>query len=413
MKCTGSISRGETAEKHNTRVCYRDEEHTPENIDFARRDQNVVLVNQPIEEVYHTAFGAALEAYNAKQVARGHAERQIPDYVQKVKADKKKNLFYEFVVQLGNVDEHPDPAVSQMVYEDFLDRFRARYGDNFVVKQAVVHNDEAVSHMHLEVVPTAVSSRGLAIQNSLNKAVTQAGHADYKDMLRGWDEILTGAMEDHGLERCEGDRERQMGGVDIHTYKRTKAALETSESRLGCLRQAEEAARSDIASLDRSIGQASAFLFEAERCVTPGAVEARAAELESANQQLRARVQHLEGERERLEKRVGIAEQGVRGLRARVRGLRARLELVRAAVARFVGEVLEAAQRFGVTQLVGQPYGLRTDEIPDLFRGAAAEGFGPEYLPPPLTSYEVARQATEGTRDTRAVHPRARGGIDR
>lgn len=68
MQSTGSISRGKTAQKHNTRECYQDREHTPDNIDFDRRADNIVLVNRHIEEVYEACFGAAAEAYNAKQV---------------------------------------------------------------------------------------------------------------------------------------------------------------------------------------------------------------------------------------------------------------------------------------------------------------------------------------------------------
>ena len=70
MQYTGSISRGATAEKHNTRECYRDEEHTPENIVTSRTPENVTLVNRSLEDVYQERFGEALEAYNAKQVEK-------------------------------------------------------------------------------------------------------------------------------------------------------------------------------------------------------------------------------------------------------------------------------------------------------------------------------------------------------
>ena len=235
MQSTGSISRGKTAQKHNTRECYQDREHTPDNIDFDRRADNIVLVNRPIEEVYEACFGAAAEAYNAKQVEKGHAERQIPDYLEHVRKDKKLNEMYEFVVQLGNMEEHPDPEIAAAIYREWLDGFSHRYGAQFCIKQAIIHMDEAVAHMHVEVVPVAESKRGLAVQNSMNKAVKQAGQADYKDMLAGWDEILTEVMKAYGIERVAGDREKQMGGVDINTYKRTKAAEREHEQRLECL----------------------------------------------------------------------------------------------------------------------------------------------------------------------------------
>lgn len=160
MQSTGSISRGKTAQKHNTRECYQDREHTPDNIDFDRRADNIVLVNRPIEEVYEACFGAAAEAYNAKQVEKGHAERQIPDYLEHVRKDKKLNEMYEFVVQLGNMEEHPDPEIAAAIYREWLDGFSHRYGAQFCIKQAIIHMDEAVAHMHVEVVRSRRASAG-------------------------------------------------------------------------------------------------------------------------------------------------------------------------------------------------------------------------------------------------------------
>jgi hypothetical protein len=229
MQLTGSISRGKTAEKHNTRECYRT--RTPENINVRMTDENVILENRTLEDVYAERFGAAAEAYSARQVERGHPERQISDYLEKVREDKKLQPMYEFVVQVGNIDEQPDPATAVAIYREWLSEFTERYGGHFAVKQAIVHLDEATPHMHLEVVPVAESGRGLAVQNSMNKAVKQCGFSDYKAMLAGWDEVLTARMAAHGIERVAGDRERQMGGVDIDTYRRTMRTAEKLEER--------------------------------------------------------------------------------------------------------------------------------------------------------------------------------------
>lgn len=329
MQSTGSISRGKTAQKHNTRECYQDREHTPDNIDFDRRADNIVLVNRPIEEVYEACFGAAAEAYNAKQVEKGHAERQIPDYLEHVRRDKKLNEMYEFVVQLGNMEEHPDPEIAAAIYREWLDGFSHRYGAQFCIKQAIIHMDEAVAHMHVEVVPVAESKRGLAVQNSMNKAVKQAGHADYKDMLAGWDEILTEVMEAHGIERVAGDREKQMGGVDINTYKRTKAAEREHEQRLECLQgQIEElepvavtfgeSARTLIE--HRGDGSKERGLAEEESSLGSGIEE-----LERQVQDARSRAGELERGNERLA--LGVRDLGERrdGARARVGALIERL----------------------------------------------------------------------------------------
>ena len=234
---TGSISKGDTAPKHNTRESYLEgheptdlewiAEHLEElsekepNIDFMKTHKNVVIENRRIEDVYRECFGAAAEAYSAKQVEKGHPERQIHDYLEHVHKDKKLNEMYEFVVQCGNMDDHLTDEQSVAIYKQWLKDFKEKYGKQFAVKQAIIHLDEATPHMHVEVVPVAESKRGLSVQNSLNKAVKQAGHDNYKDMLAGWDEVLDTAMKDHGLERVAGDRDKQMAAW---TCARTNAA---------------------------------------------------------------------------------------------------------------------------------------------------------------------------------------------
>lgn len=251
MQLTGSISRGKTAEKHNTRECYRT--RTPENIDRTRTRTNVVLENRTLEDVYAERFGAAAEAYNARQVEKGHPERQIPDYLAKVRSDKKLKPMYEFVVQVGNIDEQADAATARAIYEDWLVEFRERYGGHFAIKQAIIHMDEATPHMHVEIVPVAESKRGLSVQNSLNKAISQCGFSDYKAMLAGWDGVLTAAMAAHGIERVAGDREKQMGGVDIDTYRRTKRATEKLEERKAELVTQIADKEGDLAELDNKL----------------------------------------------------------------------------------------------------------------------------------------------------------------
>lgn len=348
MQSTGSISRGKTAQKHNTRECYQDREHTPDNIDFDRRADNIVLVNRPIEEVYEACFGAAAEAYNAKQVEKGHAERQIPDYLEHVRKDKKLNEMYEFVVQLGNMEEHPDPEVAAAIYREWLDGFSHRYGAQFCIKQAIIHMDEAVAHMHVEVVPVAESKRGLAVQNSMNKAVKQAGHADYKDMLAGWDEILTEVMEAHGIERVAGDREKQMGGVDINTYKRTKAAEREHEQRLECL----QGQIAELEPLAVTFGESARTLIEhrGDGSKERGLAEEESSlgsgigELERRVQEARSRA----GELERGNQRLGERLRDVRGrhssLRERFEGLERRLEGVLAGMRSIPDTLSEWAQ---------------------------------------------------------------------
>ena len=337
---TGSISKGDTAPKHNTRESYLEgheptdlewiAEHLEElaekepNIDFMKTHKNVVIENRRIEDVYRECFGAAAEAYSAKQVEKGHPERQIPDYLAHVRKDKKLNEMYEFVVQCGNMDDHLTDEQSIAIYKQWLEDFKEKYGKQFAVKQAIIHLDEATPHMHVEVVPVAESKRGLSVQNSLNKAVKQAGHDNYKDMLAGWDEVLDTAMKDHGLERVAGDRDKQMGGVDMRTYKRSMEVQKQTaeaEARLECLQGqiAElEPAAEGLAESARALWEGRGDGSREREAVGYGQqLGSRAAELEREVRAARERAGELEREVERLG--VGVRDAGERCERARGR----------------------------------------------------------------------------------------------
>lgn len=223
MECTASISKGKTAERHNTRECY-DARNCPENVDLGRSGENVVLVNRSLEEVYADLFGKAAADYSAKQVAKGHPERAVPDYLAKVRADKQLKPMYEFVVQVGNRDNAPDVETCVRVLTRWLAQFNERFGQQFAVKQAIIHLDESTPHLHIELVPVAKSKRGLAVQNSLSKAIKQAGFEDYKSMLPAWDDILTNEMERAGIARVAGSEERSRGHMTVEQYKDFKAA---------------------------------------------------------------------------------------------------------------------------------------------------------------------------------------------
>lgn len=360
MKATGSISRGKTAERHNTRECYRDEAHTPGNIDRTRTPENVVLVNRTLEDVYRERFGEACEAYNAQQVAKRHPERQISDYLEKVRADKKLQPMYEFVVQVGNRDEHPDAGTAAEIYSEWLDGFQERFGEQFAVKQAIVHMDEAVPHMHVEVVPCATSARGLAVQNSMNKAVKQAGFADYKAMLAGWDEVLTECMARHGVERVAGDREQQMGGVDIETYKRSKAVereAEEAERRLERLQRRESELGGEIEGLKEQVRAAELeppvqnFAESARTLLKARGDGEREEELRGELEGLRERLRASEGTRDGLGERV-------RGLEAEAAELGGRVEQLGERVERARGE--SDARAAGIEQRVDE-YRVRVE----------------------------------------------------
>lgn len=383
---TGSISKGDTAPKHNTRESYLEgheptdlewiAEHLEElkkkepNIDFMKTHKNVVIENRRIEDVYRECFGAAAEAYSAKQVEKGHPERQIHDYLEHVRKDKKLNEMYEFVVQCGNMDDHLTDEQSIAIYKQWLKDFKEKYGKQFAVKQAIIHLDEATPHMHVEVVPVAESKRGLSVQNSLNKAVKQAGHDNYKDMLAGWDEVLDTAMKDHGLERVAGDRDKQMGGVDMRTYKRSmevRKQTAEAEARLECLQgQIEE------------LEPAAEGLAESARALWEGRGDgSREREAVGYSQQLGSRVEELEQQVRAARERAGQLEREVERLGVGVRDAGSRLDRVRERVTQALGMLGWVPKGLSeVATSIGRALGLRVRDAfsakMDLARDGAA-----------------------------------------
>lgn len=359
---TGSISKGDTAPKHNTRESYLEgheptdlewiAEHLEElsekepNIDFMKTHKNVVIENHRIEDVYRECFGAAAEAYSAKQVEKGHPERQIHDYLEHVRKDKKLNEMYEFVVQCGNMDDHLTDEQSIALYKQWLKDFKEKYGKQFAVKQAIIHLDEATPHMHVEVVPVAESKRGLSVQNSLNKAVKQAGHDNYKDMLAGWDEVLDTAMKDHGLERVAGDRDKQMGGVDMRTYKRSmevRKQTAEAEARLECLQgQIEE------------LEPAAEGLAESARALWEGRGDG------SREREVGSRIEELEQQVRAARERAGELEREVERLGVGVRDAGSRLDRVRERVTQALGMLGWVPKGLSeVATSIGRALGLR------------------------------------------------------
>ena len=383
---TGSISKGDTAPKHNTRESYLEgheptdlewiAEHLEElskkepNIDFMKTHKNVVIENRRIEDVYRECFGAAAEAYSAKQVEKGHPERQIHDYLEHVRKDKKLNEMYEFVVQCGNMDDHLTDEQSIAIYKQWLKDFKEKYGKQFAVKQAIIHLDEATPHMHVEVVPVAESKRGLSVQNSLNKAVKQAGHDNYKDMLAGWDEVLDTAMKDHGLERVAGDRDKQMGGVDMRTYKRSmevRKQTAEAEARLECLQREIEKAQD----ADMGLGEGAATFISH---LGDGSKERGLAEEESS---LGSRVAELEQQVRAARERAGQLEREVERLGVGVRDAGSRLDRVRERVTQALGMLGWVPKGLSeVATSIGRALGLRVRDAfsakMDLARDGAA-----------------------------------------
>lgn len=154
----------------------RDERYTKkqEHIDPTLSSQNVILRDTPVRQAYKDIFGWAVEEYNSRQK---RADRRINDYYEKIKTDKRKHPVYECIVQIGDKNDTGNSAeLEKQALIKFAEEWDTR-NPNLRLIGAYVHCDEpdGTVHMHLDYIPVAECSKGMLIQNSLDRALQQQG----------------------------------------------------------------------------------------------------------------------------------------------------------------------------------------------------------------------------------------------
>lgn len=199
-----SISKGDGNIGHNSSVKRREK---LENVDSSKIKDNVSVVHTEIKAAYHEVFDEAVKEYNLTQK---RSDRRITDYYQKISKSKKEKTFYEFVVQVGNMDLHPDQETTNQIYTEFVLRVQEKYPQIHVFG-AYIHNDEATPHLHLDFIPFAYYDKGQRKRVSLSRAMTQMGYSfngkDERDkgLYKAWRNDLMNDLEEicieHNLKR--------------------------------------------------------------------------------------------------------------------------------------------------------------------------------------------------------------------
>lgn len=222
-----------TSIKHNNRKFdekdWENEYH--KHIDQTRTVDNRYLIQRDIHEMYDEIFGEALEKYNAKQSRKC---RQIKDYYQHVKKSKTLELQREFIVQVGNVEDfqvEENWQKANVILTKYVETFEER-NPNFRVYNAVIHNDEASPHLHINVIPVATGyKRGMSVQPSFDKAIRQQGieskAKDSRDVFRTFRNREIDAVAELAKEL---NIERKMGETnkfkDTREYKQYQQGLQ-------------------------------------------------------------------------------------------------------------------------------------------------------------------------------------------
>nr|WNL64406.1 Plasmid recombination enzyme [Brochothrix thermosphacta] len=194
------------------------------HIDSERSSENKYLVQRDLKELYQEEFGGALENYNAKQKRK---DRKIDDYFKHIQSSKKTALQQEMIIQVGDKDDFSskeDFEKANEILEEWFAGFEER-NPNLKIYNAVIHNDEASPHMHLNFVPVADGyKRGLEKQVSFDRAITQQDPLlDKTRPFEDWREkevlLLEKLLLERGIERkIVGTNEYK----DVNDYKEKK-----------------------------------------------------------------------------------------------------------------------------------------------------------------------------------------------
>ncbi len=206
--------------EHNNR------EIIAKNVDPARISDNITYTQIELKQFYEQIFGEALAEYNARQT---RSDRRINDYYEHIKKSGKGKLFYEVVVQFGDLHDCGVGSEKWETAKQMLDEYMREFeqcNPNLKVFNAVMHLDESTPHLHIDFVPVAhKGQRGLSIKNSMSGALREQGFSSSNRMQNewtAWSESERSMMEQilrkHGLSRDNKDVHR--GHLSVDEYKK-------------------------------------------------------------------------------------------------------------------------------------------------------------------------------------------------
>lgn len=349
-----------------------------DNIDPARTHLNYDLRPRPDGVSQLDVVHARIASLNLKRAPRKDAVRlcdcivTMPKWMAKI-APEQQRMFFEATCNT-------------------LDQIFGR--DNVV--SAFVHMDEMTPHVHYAFVPVTDDGR-LSAKSVLNRQFMREFHGRLED---GVSQAL--GIPRTGLTLTEDERGQEAAEyVDLREYKDAKDQADRTAERLEGLRREEQRLQPTAATFTESCVTLARGREVGER--------ERAAQAE--NRRLRERVSQLEASRARTNGRIAELDRRVREAGERLRGLGERLEDLRNQATELVAHVISAALQRGVTRFHFLPGGLRSDEIPKMFRACGEEGIGPRFdfsLPS-----EERRRETPSMYHTPAVRPRNSRGLDR
>lgn len=209
--------------EHNNR------EYIAKNVDGSKTKDNITYKKEDVEDAYNKLFGQAVAEYNAKQKRK---DRMIENYYEHIANGKREEAYYEAIVQYGDSKTAPCDSSTGEECKIMLDEFMKDFikqNPNLYVFNAVMHNDEASPHLHINFIPFYTKNRknGLSKGVSLKAALDEQGiraKSIMENQLTIWEESERAAMEKilnaHGMER--EDKNATYAHMTVEEYKRTQ-----------------------------------------------------------------------------------------------------------------------------------------------------------------------------------------------
>lgn len=242
--------------KHNNREMTKNEMRTNQHIDQEKSDSNVYLVKENIEDLYEREFAEALENYNNKQKRN---DRKIENYYDHISNSKKTAAQQEMIFQIGTAEDFEngfDRDIAVEILEKCFYDFKER-NPQLKIFNAVIHNDEATPHLHINFVPVAEDyKRGLEKQVAFDRAILQQDPSlDKSRPFENWRAIevlkIEERMADFNLERKEVGTNKI---ADVNHFK----AIKETERQLESLSQQVQTLKTDKKEIDNEMAEEQA-----------------------------------------------------------------------------------------------------------------------------------------------------------
>ena len=291
-------------------MAHNNREFIAPNVDKSRTHENITLVKEDIQTVYHQLFDKALEEYNAKQKRK---DRRIKNYYEHINHSKQEKPFYELIFQIGNTeDTHcgtPEAAVATKALKEFVEGFQQR-NPHIRVFNAVIHLDEETPHVHINFVPFATNqTRGLSTRNSLSKALEQqgfTGEGKNKTCTMQWveheKEKLAATMKGYGIEWEQlGTHEQHLDVLDYKKKMRVKAVA-VLENKVECTQHRLENTERVLRDADDTLERLNKEYAEKSEAVEKldFDIEEKSSELASTSEQLAVNQELLQTSAEKV-----------------------------------------------------------------------------------------------------------------